>query len=174
MRMVRTLGIAAFFAVGLAGGQSAADDDSVARPKNPPGPTVSIKDIGLGELIKHVGAVKEKPVVVDIWATWCLPCREKFPKFVALSQKYKKKAEFISLSIDDAEKLEEAKAFLQAKHADFANFRMKDDAEQVEKKFRFEGVPRYLMFEGGKFKTSSSDVHDVEKFLAEHEGKAKA
>jgi thiol-disulfide isomerase/thioredoxin len=171
--MVRTLGIAALLAVGLAGGRSTADDP-LPRPESSPGPTVSLKEIGLDDLIKHVGSVKEKPVVIDVWATWCLPCREKFPKFVALSQKYKKTAGFMSLSIDDAEKLAEAKAFLEAKHANFTNFRMKDDTDLVEKKFGFEGVPRYLMFEAGKFKSSTSDVHDVEKFLAEHESKAKA
>ncbi|MEZ5332584.1 MAG: TlpA disulfide reductase family protein [Thermoanaerobaculia bacterium] len=41
-------------------------------------------------------------VVVDFWATWCLPCLERFPKMVELSERYADRGvTFIAFSLDD-------------------------------------------------------------------------
>ncbi|SMC24455.1 Thiol-disulfide isomerase or thioredoxin [Andreprevotia lacus DSM 23236] len=42
-----------------------------------------------------------KPLVVNYWATWCSPCREEIPEFVALAKKYGK-VQFVGIAIDDA------------------------------------------------------------------------
>ncbi|BCL76201.1 hypothetical protein JHS3_19370 [Jeongeupia sp. HS-3] len=42
------------------------------------------------------------PLVVNYWATWCSPCREEIPEFVALSKKYAGKVRFVGIAIDDA------------------------------------------------------------------------
>jgi thiol-disulfide isomerase/thioredoxin len=40
-------------------------------------------------------------VLLNIWATWCPPCREETPELVNLSKKYKNKdVEFLGVSID--------------------------------------------------------------------------
>ncbi|WP_148715068.1 TlpA family protein disulfide reductase [Chitinolyticbacter meiyuanensis] len=44
-----------------------------------------------------------KPLVVNFWATWCAPCREEIPEFVALQKQYAGKVQFVGLAIDDAE-----------------------------------------------------------------------
>ena len=41
-------------------------------------------------------------VVVDFWATWCLPCIERFPRMVELSERYADAGvTFIAFSLDD-------------------------------------------------------------------------
>lgn len=51
---------------------------------------------------KVIAAHKGKVVVVDCWATWCVPCRKAFPKTIALRNKYKMKdLAVISLSFDE-------------------------------------------------------------------------
>jgi thiol-disulfide isomerase/thioredoxin len=41
-------------------------------------------------------------VVVDFWATWCLPCIERFPRMVELSERYADEGvTFIAFSLDD-------------------------------------------------------------------------
>lgn len=50
-----------------------------------------------------LSAFKGKVIYVDIWATWCGPCKEEMPYLDTLKEKYKHNNEvaFISLSIDD-------------------------------------------------------------------------
>jgi peroxiredoxin len=41
-------------------------------------------------------------VVVNFWATWCLPCREELPRFSAMAQQYaSSNVPFVLISIDD-------------------------------------------------------------------------
>jgi thiol-disulfide isomerase/thioredoxin len=53
------------------------------------------------ELIKP-GA---KPLLINFWATWCVPCREEFPDLVKIDNEYKGKIDFITISLDFEEEL---------------------------------------------------------------------
>ncbi len=42
-----------------------------------------------------------KVLFLNVWATWCAPCKEEFPDLVKLADKYKNlKVDFIGLSVD--------------------------------------------------------------------------
>jgi cytochrome c biogenesis protein CcmG/thiol:disulfide interchange protein DsbE len=40
-------------------------------------------------------------VIVDFWATWCEPCRQSFPSYQRLADKYAGKLVVIGVSVDD-------------------------------------------------------------------------
>jgi thiol-disulfide isomerase/thioredoxin len=87
-----------------------------------------------------------KIVVVDLWATWCVPCRKEFPGLVALHGKYAAKGvACVSVSLDDADDKDKAKAFLSNNGAAFTNFLI-DDETKWKEKWNVGGIPIVLVF----------------------------
>ncbi len=66
---------------------------------------------------------KGKVAVVNLWATWCAPCKIEMPTLAALAEHYKDRDDFavvtISMDVDKAEP--EARAFI-ADHAPLAYY----------------------------------------------------
>ncbi len=54
---------------------------------------------------KMLAGHKGKIVLVDFWATWCVPCRAEMPQLVKLSVKLGAKGlDFVTISADEADK----------------------------------------------------------------------
>lgn len=74
---------------------------------------------------KVIAANKGKVVVVDCWATWCVPCRKAFPKTVELAKAYADKGVVVvTLCFDNPVKgqaPEGVKRFLALNDAHFEN-----------------------------------------------------
>ncbi len=58
--------------------------------------TLDGKDVSLYDLYKDKGKV----VVLDLFATWCPPCKMEIPWFVELQEQYKDKLVFVGISFD--------------------------------------------------------------------------
>jgi thiol-disulfide isomerase/thioredoxin len=52
---------------------------------------------------KRLAALRGYPVVVNIWASWCGPCRYEFPTLQRLSAKYGKRVAFLGVNSEDDE-----------------------------------------------------------------------
>lgn len=63
-----------------------------------------IDDKAFAELIKP----GEKPLLINFWATWCVPCVEEFPDLVKIDKEYKGKIDFITVTLDFEEELDAA------------------------------------------------------------------
>ena len=43
-----------------------------------------------------------KPLVINFWASWCLPCEEEAPLFSSMARRYKGELSFLGVNIKDA------------------------------------------------------------------------
>jgi peroxiredoxin len=63
-------------------------------------PEISLPDTK-GSII-NLSSLKGKVVLIDFWASWCMPCRASIPSVVKLYQKYQPKGfEVYGVSIDE-------------------------------------------------------------------------
>lgn len=59
-----------------------------------------VSDINDHEFEQKVIKSKQ-PVLVDMWAPWCVPCRKVAPVVDKLSEKYSGKCQFFKMNIDE-------------------------------------------------------------------------
>jgi len=59
-----------------------------------------------------------KPVVLNFWATWCVPCATEMPLLSEMQNRYKDKVLFIAASVDDEDVKPEIAAFIKKHKGD--------------------------------------------------------
>jgi thiol-disulfide isomerase/thioredoxin len=52
---------------------------------------------------KRIAALRGYPVVVNVWASWCGPCRFEFPVLQKLSAQYGKRVAFLGVNTEDSD-----------------------------------------------------------------------
>ena len=73
--------------------------------------------------------------LINVWATWCVPCQEEFSELITMHRMYRKRPfELITISADPLERKEQVLAFLNEQHASAKNllFRGKNEYELAE------------------------------------------
>lgn len=62
----------------------------------------SVEPINTEALKSLVTKQKARPLLVNFWATWCVPCREEFPDLVKIDAEFRPGAlDFVTISLDD-------------------------------------------------------------------------
>ncbi len=96
------------FAVMLACALSAAAADAA--------PNLELRDL---QGAKHALAdYHGKPVVLNFWATWCVPCAAEMPLLSEMQNRYKDKVLFIAASVDEDDVKPEIAAFIKKHKGD--------------------------------------------------------
>lgn len=79
-----------------------------------------LDEAGLEKVLKEN---QGKVVVLNFWATWCVPCREEFPHLVQLADKYRDRGlRLLFVSMDENDQTEQVKKFLQEQKVNFDTF----------------------------------------------------
>src|SRR3989304_7630345 len=108
----------------------------------------AVKQIKLAELNTLLESNKGKVVILDLWATWCPPCRKEIPGFISLYKKYKDKGlEIIGVAFDENGQ-EVVLPFMKAMGINYPIYLGEED---IARKYDLQAYPTTIVYgKGGK------------------------
>jgi len=110
----------------------------------------------LQQLLKHS---KGKVIYVDIWASWCIPCRESFPWMNNMQDKYSD-LKIISVNLDHDRSL--TKEFLKDVPAKFPI--IYDPKGKIAKHYKLIGMPSsYIYNKAGQLTSSHIGFNETKQ-----------
>ncbi len=98
-----------------------------------------------------------KAVYIDVWATWCGPCKKEIPHLKTLEEHYHgQNIEFVSISTD--QEVQKWKDFLLLTPMSGTQLHQSDDVEKtISKHFIINSIPRFILInEEGKIVSSNA------------------
>ena len=113
--------------------------DEINKDLEPPTAPVFMKNI--------IQKYKGRLVLVDFWASWCMPCRQEFPYERELMKKYPTMS-FVFISIDKSNDAwqKASKEYPDILNKDNNYLLLKSDQDQVLQKIDISSIPRYVLF----------------------------
>lgn len=120
-------------------------------PAVPLAPAGSLTPVSGDSFEGMLVGVRGTPVVVNIWASWCGPCRVEAPLLQRASQRYGERVVFLGVDARDSE--DDARAFLQRYGITYPN--VVDAHDQITGRLGLRGFPTTYIFDrGGKLRAS--------------------
>lgn len=92
------LALVAILFVGLGKDPQAIDSPLIGKAA----PPFVLKAVGSGQDV-DLSSLRGKPVVVNFWATWCVPCAEEHPVLVQNAQQIGPRVQFLGVVFNDSE-----------------------------------------------------------------------
>jgi cytochrome c biogenesis protein CcmG/thiol:disulfide interchange protein DsbE len=95
-----------------------------------------------------LGALRGKPVLLNVWATWCHPCREEIPELQQLHERYRDRGlQTVGVSVDAIGDESAIRDFMQRYGMTYPVWR--DPSESVSATFLVIGVPATFLIDRG-------------------------
>lgn len=118
---------------------------------------------------KRIGSLRGHPAVVNVWASWCTPCREEFPLFASASAAYGREVAF--LGFDSNDQPSDARKFLKSHPVSYPSYQ--GASTSISALANIEGTPTtiYLNAQGkvvhvhiGQYESQAQLDDDVERY----------
>lgn len=88
-----------------------------------------------------------KVVVVDVWATWCGPCKAELPHLKKLEEEMKgKDVVFVGVSLDKEKDLDKWKKFIQDENLPGVQL-FAGGWSKIAEDYKITGIPRFMVFD---------------------------
>ena len=171
MKNIQTIALLTILVVGLFScspqGSTVTTDESVETVGPPEKPLKQLPSFAMSEAsgkVLNLGSFKGKKIFVNLWATWCPPCRAEMPSINALAGKLNKNdVAFVMLSLD--EDFEDAKAYIKKQNLQLPVYY---PAENLSPMFNTGSIPSTFIFNeaGELIKTQvGSDDYDTTEYF---------
>lgn len=85
-----------------------------------------------------------KPVLMDVWATWCGPCKREIPYLVELHKNYKDEVVFVGVSVDTDK--EAVKRFVSSAGIKYT-IALDPKASRIGSSYEVEGYPTLYLID---------------------------
>lgn len=177
--------VIAVLVIGLvqSGGSGPSADEKAAAPtpaavrrqlEGSPKPLADLHDLAnrmlpIGDLDARIKALRGYPIVLNVWASWCNPCREEFPILQRVSASEGRRVAFLGVATQDSRK--NAGAFLAKRPLSYPSFM--DFDGKAAKGFGTIGVPATIFFDArgkrvffhqGKYDTDADLRADIRRY----------
>lgn len=80
------------------------------------------------------------PVVLNFWASWCVPCEDEAPLFNAMAERFEGEVAFVGVNVKDA--LDDARAFEERFEVSYPSVR---DQGRIETDYGLAGQPETFL-----------------------------
>jgi peroxiredoxin len=127
----------------------------------------TLKDLR-GEVVS-LSSMRGKVVFLNVWATWCAPCREEMPSIETLYNEFKSDKDFVVVAVSqDTDGIKVVKPFVEKNRFGFTV--LLDPANQVGEAYGVNGIPetfiigrdgRIVAHHVGPYDWANSDIRDA-------------
>ena len=154
--------------------------ESIERWDREPVSLDIIDESGIKELVKND---TKNLRLINVWATWCIPCIEELPEVVTINRMYRKRRfETITISLDGLGNRDQALRFLKQKHVATTNYIFNSDdrdkfAEALDSKWPGPLPYTLLVAPGGKViyrKHDTFEPMELKRAIVEYLGRTYA
>ena len=140
---------------------------------------VNVEFADLDRIHAVLGGFRHRPVFVNFWATWCVPCVEELPDLAALSREEASNGiGFIGISLDawvtgnGSETEDKVKRALAGAGVDYTNLIYKGDQDPLLEGFQLPGpIPYSVLLDGSGKRAAAwegkATIGEVRKAIAE-------
>ena len=144
LALLATLLLAATL-TGYGGGHPAAHAQAESHGETGTRPEYSARLVGSDKRVSledHRG----RAVMLNVWATWCVPCREEIPDLQSISEEHRGAGlDVVGVSVDEGDYDGDVLSFADAYGADYAIWR--DPEGDFSRTFHSVGVPETLLLD---------------------------
>jgi thiol-disulfide isomerase/thioredoxin len=88
---------------------------------------------------------KGKVVYLDVWASWCTPCRAETPKLKALYEKYKNDDRIVFLSIAVSDRIDNWKKAVEDDKATWTQ--LYDKGTTIQDSYKANAIPKFILID---------------------------
>jgi thiol-disulfide isomerase/thioredoxin len=97
-------------------------------------------------------------VLLNFWASWCIPCLKEFPSLVKFQEKYKSQVKVIGINGDEENPVKEITKIENKNHLNFES--VSDADSSISNKFLVASYPVSIVFYQGKVIYVSKKIHN--------------